>query len=107
MNASNTSAIQRLNLKFYINNYHITVNVSNVVNRNSNRNTARHNNVEKIISLTVKNAKLWIKFAMLGAGTVLKKTLKYITLTYLSQLADTMMGFWLLGENLTQDTQSW
>ncbi len=44
---------------------------------------------------------------MFGAGTVLKKTLIYITLTYLSQLADTMMGFWLLGENLTQDTQSW
>ena len=29
-----------------------------------------------------------------------------LTLTYLSQPHETMMGFWLLGENLTQETQS-
>merc|ERR1711892_1454625 len=32
---------------------------------------------------------------------------KYQTFTYLSHPAETMMGFALLGENLTQDTQSW
>merc|ERR1711893_132004 len=31
---------------------------------------------------------------------------KFQTLTYLSHPQDTMMGFWLLGENLTQDTHS-
>merc|ERR1719318_282390 len=32
---------------------------------------------------------------------------RYHTFTYLSHPAETMMGLALLGENLTQDTQSW
>ena len=50
--------------------YIYTLNVSNEVNRNSNINAARYDNVDKTISLTVTNAKLWIKLTMLGAGTV-------------------------------------
>ena len=37
---------------------------------------------------------------------LVKINLKDRTLTYLSQPQETMMGFWLLGENLTQDTHS-
>ena len=57
-----------------------------LVNRSSNKNATRYYNVDKTISLTVKNAKLWIKLTMLGAGTVAilrkqgKKLTKYISI---------------------------
>ena len=42
---------------------------------------------------------MWLVFSL--------QLVKFQTLTYLSHPAETMIGFWLLGENLTQETQSW
>merc|ERR1719500_1695746 len=42
---------------------------------------------------------LWLVFSL--------QLVQLLTLTYLSHPAETMIGFWLLGENLTQETQSW
>merc|ERR1719209_2653878 len=41
---------------------------------------------------------MWLVFSL--------QLVRFQTFTYLSHPADTMMGFWLLGENLTQETQS-
>merc|ERR1719309_713354 len=41
---------------------------------------------------------MWLVFSL--------QLVRFQTFTYLSHPADTIMGFWLLGENLTQETQS-
>merc|ERR1719309_777043 len=51
--------------------------------------------------VTVLRYPLWPMWLVLSLQLV-----RFHTFTYLSHPADTMMGFWLLGENLTHDTQS-
>ena len=51
--------------------------------------------------VTVLRYPVWPMWLVLSLQLV-----RFHTLTYLSQPQLTMMGFWLLGENRTQDTQS-